>query len=660
MTEGRQKENTSPLQAGIAPEANFITLRSIAIGAVLSFFLNFLDVYATTMIRGAYLTLNFSTPAALFFFFFVVLANGLVALIRKPLALTQAEQITIYIMLIIACCIPGMGFTQFMIPCLVGSTYYATPENGWDEFYNQHIDTWMIPQGENVVRFFFEGLPQGASTPWVPWIYPLACWYGFFLALCAAMIFSMVILRKQWMDRERLVYPLAQVPMEMIQQEKGGIVGKPFFANKIMWTGFAVSFILLSVNGLHTYFPFFPDIERHTRLLLFRNEVAMEFWFNPPWIGFFYFVNLDISASIWVFYTLTTIQRGIFSTIGLQSTHRLDEYAPDPFSAHQGMGAIIVFVGVGLWVARGHLREVANKACRRDFEADDSAEILSYRQAFFGLLISLSLVAMGLWMSGLPLLMALIFTFGAMVLYLGLTRAVAEGGLPAMRPPITTASFLIAGAGTSSLGAEGLVALGFTYGWHAEIRSFVMSSVANGLKISQTFKGSKRRLFWVIIIAILVSLAASTYMTLHLSYKYGGINLNPLWYGWGAARAGPANMAPRIAGEPTGPLPEAWIFMGIGGSAMAVLMWARQHLLWWPLSPVGYMISANWKTAHIAFSAYLAWLIKLLLLKYGGPKLYRSARPFFMGLIVGEITAAAIWLVIDYITGHTDSFLTQI
>ena len=118
---------------------------------------------------------------------------------------------------------------------------------------------------------------------------------------------------------------------------------------------------------------------------------------------------------------------------------------------------------------------------------------------FFGLLISLSLVAMGLWMSGLPLLMALIFTFGAMVLYLGLTRAVAEGGLPAMRPPITTASFLIAGAGTSSLGAEGLVALGFTYGWHAEIRSFVMSSVANGLKISQTFKGSKRRLFWVII-----------------------------------------------------------------------------------------------------------------------------------------------------------------
>ena len=68
--------------------------------------------------------------------------------------------------------------------------------------------------------------------------------------------------------------------------------------------------------------PFFPEVERHARLLLFRNEVVMEFWLNPPWIGFFYFVNLDISASIWVFYTLTNN-----STRHLQHD-RSAEYAP--------------------------------------------------------------------------------------------------------------------------------------------------------------------------------------------------------------------------------------------------------------------------------------------------------------------------------------------
>ena len=78
-----------------------IPARGILIGAVLALLLNGLDAYATTIIRGSYLTLNFSTPAALFFFFFLVPASGLVYCpnrLRRSLALTQSELITIYIM----------------------------------------------------------------------------------------------------------------------------------------------------------------------------------------------------------------------------------------------------------------------------------------------------------------------------------------------------------------------------------------------------------------------------------------------------------------------------------------------------------------------------------------------------------------------------------
>ena len=637
-----------------------ITMRGILLGAVFAFLINYLDAYATTMIRGSYLTLNFSTPAALFFFFFVVLASGLVALIRRPLALNQAELITIYFMMVVGTCIPGMGFTQFIIPCLVGSTYYATPENGWNYLYNQYIPEWMVPQGEDVARYFFEGLPKDVPVPWGPWVLPLIYWYGFFLVLSMGMICSMVILRKQWVDREKLVYPLVQVPMGMIQKEEGRVIGRSFFSNKAMWVGFAFSAILLSINGLQSYFPYFPKIARSVSLPLFRESVSLDMWVSPPWIGFFYFVNLDISASIWVFYVITTVQRGIFSVIGLQSAERMDLYSRDPYLAHQGMGAMIVFVLIGLWVARGHLKDVFGKAFQKSSEADDSGEMLSYRQAAWGLIASLFLVGLGLWMAGLPLLITLMFLFGAMVIFIGLTRAVAEGGVPAMRPPIMTSTFVISGVGTSFLGASGLVALGFSYGWHSEIRSFVMSSVANGLKMSEVIKGPKRRLFWAVIIALVVGLIGSSYMTLHLAYKYGGINLNPLFFGWGAATYGPTDMAPRIADVPTGPRLDSWFFMGIGGTVMACLMWARHRFLWWPLNPLGYMISANWKTGHIFCSALLAWMFKFLILKYGGPKLYKDARPFFLGLILGEIVAAAIWLIIDYITGHTDSFLTQI
>jgi len=660
MAQGQNiEENETRWEDYIGTRVSAISPRSILLGAVLAFLLNFFDAYATTMIRGSYLSLNFSTPATLFFFFFVVMLGGLVALIRRSLALTQAELVTIYIMLLVACCIPGMGFTQFIIPCLVGSAYYATPENNWDFLYNQYIPSWMVPQGENVARYFFEGLPTGAPVPWGAWIVPLSYWYGFFMALSLAMICLMVILRKQWVDREKLVYPLVQVPMEMLKQEGEEIIGAAFFKNKAMWIGFAFSFIILSLDGLHSYFPSFPQIGRSASLPLFRDSVSLDFWFSPPWIGFFYFVNLGISGSIWFFYVITTCQRGLFNVIGLQSTERMDLYSRDPYLAHQGMGSMIVFVLIGLWVSRGHLQDVWNTAWGRS-EIDDSDEMLSYRQAFVGLITGLVLVWLGLWLAGLPLHLAAMFVFGAMVLFIGLTRVVAEGGIPAMRPPIMTSTFVISGAGASALGASGLVALGFSYGWHSEIRSFVMSSVANGLKMGEVIKGSKRRLFWAVVLAIVVSIAGSSYMTLYLAYKYGGINLNPLFFGWGAATYGPKDMAARIASELGGPNWEAWLFMGIGGLVMALLMWARHFFLWWPLHPLGYTISANWKTGHIFCAAIVAWLLKLVILKYGGPKLYQDTKPFFLGLILGEIMGAGAWLVLDYFTGHTDSFLTQI
>ena len=71
---------------------------------------------------------------------------------------------------------------------------------------------------------------------------------------------------------------------------------------------------------------------------------------------------------------------------------------------------------------------------------------------------------------------------------------------------------------------------------------------------------------------------------------------------------------------------------------------------------MGYVLSAStYLTNYISFSVFLAWLIKLIILKYGGPAYFRKARPFFLGLIAGQLTAAGCWLVIDYFTGMTDN-----
>ena len=89
----------------------------------------------------------------------------------------------------------------------------------------------------------------------------------------------------------------------------------------------------------------------------------------------------------------------------------------------------------------------------------------------------------------------------------------------------------------------------------------------------------------------------------------------------------------------------------MGGIIMGLLMLVRQRFLWWPFHPLGFPISAVFGTMF--FSVFLAWLIKSVVMKYGGPRLYLKTRPFFLGLILGQFVTVGVWYVIDYFTGAT-------
>lgn len=43
--------------------------------------------------------------------------------------------------------------------------------------------------------------------------------------------------------------------------------------------------------------------------------------------------------------------------------------------------------------------------------------------------------------------------------------------------------------------------------------------------------------------------------------------------------------------------------------------------------------------------------MKYSIVKYGGLRAYRQARPVFLGLVLGEMTCAGIWAIIGVITG---------
>ena len=57
------------------------------------------------------------------------------------------------------------------------------------------------------------------------------------------------------------------------------------------------------------------------------------------------------------------------------------------------------------------------------------------------------------------------------------------------------------------------------------------------------------------------------------------------------------------------------------------------------------------------FSVFLGALFKAVILKYGGIGAYRNFRPFFLGLILGQLSCGSFWMIVDWIAGTTGNYL---
>jgi len=65
--------------------------------------------------------------------------------------------------------------------------------------------------------------------------------------------------------------------------------------------------------------------------------------------------------------------------------------------------------------------------------------------------------------------------------------------------------------------------------------------------------------------------------------------------------------------------------------------------------PIGFTVSTTLPVALTAFSIFLAWAAKFIILKLGGIRAYKKAQPFFLGLVIGEFTGSGLALIVDAI-----------
>ena len=409
------------------------SLRALAAGTLMCFVIGAGCPYVLNKMHASYMALDFSTPAAIFLFFVIVfIANGVLRWFG--LALNAGELLVVYIMMIVATTIPTMGMTASFIPD-IAAEYYASPENGWDTMIVPHLPKWVRPTDPVAIKWLFEGKPQHEAIPWLAWLMPLGMWLGFLGALYFTMVAVMVIVRRQWVERERLVYPMVQLPLEMVKGEETPGFTNPVLRSPWLWAGIVIPLIVVSINGLHFYYPDIPQIEQGTKLPIFRGAGRLQFIISFPMVGFAYMLRLDMALSLWVFSIVTQLERAIFKMTGFNGfiasknfVRHLDGYSQNgggPMVCHQSLGALLALVAISLWLSRRHLRDVVARACGRGKDVDDSDEIMSYGVAFWGTVICVVYMVLWLWRSGMSLTVATAMVLLAMATFYGITRVVA-------------------------------------------------------------------------------------------------------------------------------------------------------------------------------------------------------------------------------------------
>ncbi|MEE2727791.1 MAG: DUF6785 family protein [Candidatus Latescibacterota bacterium] len=632
------------------------SMRGLLTGVILSIAIGVIAPYGIVF-NYYWIGFNPSSPGALFFFFVLTfMVNAIVAVLGRNVQLSKADLVMIYCMLLMAVTVPTWGLMFFLIGTLVYPFYYATPENNYVELFHDFIPSWMVPQDFQAIKDYYEGLPQGAAVPWGVWVEPMGWWLALIVAMSLMLICMSAILHRQWSVHERLTYPMVQLPQNMIEKEEGASIA-PFFKDGVMWLGFFVPFTLLSLNALNHYWPIVPQYNPSGRFSLFNQTLHLPIALNLAWVGFFYLVNLEITFSIWFFYVLSKVQEGVFSTLGIASTERLSayEYSQPADLTHQASGAVIVLVLYGLWGARTHLKEVVQKLWDPDGGVDDSEELLRYRTALWLFCGSLLFVAVWLWRSGVPIVVLPVLLVVSVIFFILVARVVAASGVATARSPIVPAYFVISGLGTSILGAKGLVALNFTFIWQGESRTSPMVAAANGLKLAEMIPGSKTRLFWGLVLALICSLLGAAYMTLKLAYTYGAINLSLL--DWAGAHGWPY-IGPTMTDMPDANM-RGWFFKGVGAVTEGFLMWAQHRWHWWPFHPIGFAVAVGWLTSQIWFSALICWILKGSIVRFGGVNLFQRLKPFFLGLILGEVAVSGVWGIIYVITAEKGRWITN-
>ena len=681
MTTTATRISTSSSEA-VASNEKGVTARVVALSLLLAVFFGYLIPIIDVKMSNTFLGATHLPPGAIAVLLFLLLVlNPLLRLLSNKLQFSRNEVLVVYISCLFSCLVPGHGSESSLVGSLVGPFYFSTRANGWLDFLGPNLQPWFTPAiadggrtavgGNAVVQAWYTGTSgDGVFVPWGAWLVPLVAWGSLILASYAMLACLSVMLRAQWAGREALAFPLLRLPLEMtedVDSKTSKTFGR-FFHNPMMWVGFGIAFFIQILRGLHVYFADVPNFPLELDLGPYFRDVP---WNQIGWtplsiypmaIGITYLLTSEISFSLWAFYWLMKFQLIFAYTAGFQPSvmpSLVGNGGQKLFVGLQIVGAFMGYVGLVLWTGREHLGHVARRALgRAKASEEEKNEALSYPVAFWGFVVSLAICIGWSIAAGLSPFASLWLWGGYLIIALGLSRAICEGGILFVQQgwaPLGALAHLFGSGPGTLLPASSVVPGGFIQAaMITDMRSFLMPSFIQSFKLAHDRKIAARPLLGLISVIILIGLAMGLWMNVRLGHQHSGLSLE-WWFSKGAPQDNANNISTLAKGLQGAAAPSLtnWFWLSFGAFATLGMMLMRARYMWFPLHPLGYLLSLSYPLNKLWFSIFLGWLFKVLVSRFGGSDTYRKTTPLFLGLALGDVAAMLFWLLIDGWQGRT-------
>jgi len=602
--------------------------------------------------------------------------NPLLSRLKKNWRLGGRELAFIMALALVSCSIPFYGLvhcwpTALMMPHHLNQTQPGWQREGIVELAPKQMLADVESNQDAAVTGYVTGLAEGdryispTDVPWSAWARTLAFWTPLALSITIAVIALSLVLHYQWARHEHLPYPIAAFAHSLLAMDGEG---ESLFRSRMFRIAALTVFGIHMINYLNAWFPghlvpirlrldfmaltqLLPTIARGgPSRLLFRPGVMFSV------IGIAYFFSTEVSFSLAVGPVIVCYVLGVLAGYGITMQGGIN-YLYESSNAFIYLGGYFGLFLAMLYTGRRFYLTVFKRSLGIA-TADEAPDSVVWAMRIF--LLGTVLFVVQLMFAGLDWLLAVSYAGIAIMVFVVVTRALAETGGFYVGTWIMPAAVILAFLGARALGPETIVIMAMVGvvvmigpGWAP--MPFAVQAVAladmSGIDLGRTLK-------WLMI-AMVLGVAVALPATIYWQYNDGARAAS----GWAHYTARlPFDVALTLQRrlQAQGTLEEAMEMRGIERLGAAspnaevvaafaitavlaiVVSLCRLRFPWWPLHPIVFYFLHSHQIQRLAFSFFLAWLIRAGINKYGGIKVYRALKPAMVGLIAGEVTAAVV------------------